>query len=336
MSGARPRSHSTTLASGAYFFHELPRELELLLAALEQVRLVQQHDVRDAELRAPRVRAVEVKPGGSVRGGFRVHDAHHGVQSDPGHLTELLVEGRHRLGGVHEAGGLYEEVVDVGDAFAVIGGFVEHAPHLRLELAAQGAAEASVGELHDAAHVLTGAAAGHDAVVVPRHELGVDVELGEVVDDAGDAQVLAVREHVTHHRGLAAAQPAGDEGGGQTAALGGCERGAELVVTEEVHGVLIAPRWAGGRGFVRIGARARTLHPRLHRSPAPPRHRARTALRRGANIPADTGRYIRGPYQAAEHVVPSPSERLPREQRSVNESRRSGGVAWTDREKLYE
>ena len=250
--------------------NKLVRLRQLLLAAVQQVHLVEQDDVGDGELLGPRLRAVEEEPGGAVARRFRVHDAHDGVQTNPRHLPERLIQRCDRLGGIDEAGGLYEEVVDVSDVTSVVAPVrtvVEHAPDLRLELPAEGAAEASVGELDDALDVLTGADAGHDAVVVASDELGVDVELGEVVDDAGDAQILAVREHVAHHRGLAAAEPAGDEGGGQAAALLGHERGAELVVAEEVHRVLLASRPAGGRGGVDIGART-LARDRSHRSHA--------------------------------------------------------------------
>ena len=90
-------------------------------------------------------------------------------------------------------------------------------------------------------------------------KLGVDVELGEIVHRARHLQILPIRQHVAHDRGLAAAEPPGNQRGGQPPAFGRRERGPELVVAEQVHRSRLLVLHRGGRRFVgtRHGGRAR-------------------------------------------------------------------------------
>ena len=81
----------------------------------------------------------------------------------------------------------------------------------RQEVVGHGAADAAVGELDDV--VLR---AGRDAAA--RQELAVDAELAELVDDEREAAAVGVAQQMPDHGGLAGAEEAGDDGGGD---LGG-------------------------------------------------------------------------------------------------------------------
>ena len=200
--------------------------------------------------------------------GFRVHDAHDAVQAHARELAEGLVERGDRLGRVDQPAGLDEEVVHRAHPVRLAPrAGVQHAPHLRLELPAQGATQTPVRELDDALVRARGPRAG----VLARHELGVDVELGEVVHRARHAQILSVREDVAHHRRLAAAEPTRDERRRQPALLRLGEHRSVLEGAVQVHRRRLPVRGGGRRGrhrrVVAVRERARAAGAGRAKSP---------------------------------------------------------------------
>ena len=136
--------------------------------------------------------------GGVDHGQHRVEPGDVG-EADAGGVAEVEGGGDgQRLG---DAGRLDEQVVE-----AALGG---EAAHLGQEVVAQGAADAAVGHLDQASR------RGAAPRVLGAHALGVDVHLGHVVDDDGDAQALAVAERMVEERRLAGAEEAGQDGDGQ-------------------------------------------------------------------------------------------------------------------------
>mmetsp|Transcript_12954 Transcript_12954/g.54366 ORF Transcript_12954/g.54366 Transcript_12954/m.54366 type:complete len:554 (+) Transcript_12954:569-2230(+) len=258
--------------------HERARSLELRfvtrgVARREEIDFVQEHDVGRGELARPRAVGGVLAASRVARdfrerlrseraprgGGLGVHDAHHAIKPNAREFPERLVQRQDGLRGVHQTAGLDEQVLDRARRARIrdarLPGDVQHLPHLRLQLAAEGAAQTPVRELHD----VSVAAARRCAPRFARHELGVDVELGEIVHRARHLQILPIRQHVAHDRGLAAAEPPGDQRGGQSPALGRRERGPELVVAEQVHRSRLLVLHRGGRRFVgtRHGGSAR-------------------------------------------------------------------------------
>src|SRR6185437_13363155 len=78
------------------------------------------------------------------------------------------------------------------------------------EILGDGAADAAIGELDHVVRRACGVAAAQE-------DLAVDAELAELVDDEGDAAAAGVGEQVAHEAGLAGAEKAGDDGGGDAA-----------------------------------------------------------------------------------------------------------------------
>ena len=99
-----------------------------------------------------------------------------------------------------EAGGLDDDVVKLAVAR-------QQLFHRRDEVVGDGAADAAIGQLDDVVlRAGFGAAAAQD--------VAIDAEIAELVDDQRDALALGLGEHVADQRGLAGAEEAGDDGGG--------------------------------------------------------------------------------------------------------------------------
>ena len=154
-----------------------------------QVRLVEQNDVGESDLilRLGRIVQPVLQPSG-------VGDGHHGVEL--GFAADVLVHEkrlRHRRG-IGEARGLHDDRVELALA-----------PHQPIddahEVAAHGAADAAVVHLE---HFLVDA----------DHELAVDADLAEFIDD--DRVFLPVRlaQDAVEQRGLPRAEIAGENGNG--------------------------------------------------------------------------------------------------------------------------
>ena len=84
---------------------------------------------------------------------------------------------------------------------------IEQLFHRWDEIVGNGAADAAIGEFDDV-FVFAGFRAA-----APQH-VAVDAEVTEFVDDQRDPLAAGIREHVTDQRGLARAEKAGDDGGG--------------------------------------------------------------------------------------------------------------------------
>jgi len=191
------------------------QELDLLVG--DEIRLVDQDDVRELNLIDEQIDqgALVVRPGllppirkqiGRVEvlgEPVRIHDRHHRVdfcnlgQGVPKLVGQVEGDGhRHRL---RDAARLDHQVVEP----AVVG--------QRLDLGEQvlphRAADAAVRHFHQAL-------LGLDEVRLFVDERGVDVDLGHVVDDDGDAAVLGVVEDVLEKCRLAGAEVAGENGNG--------------------------------------------------------------------------------------------------------------------------
>ena len=131
----------------------------------------------------------------------------HGHHAVDGHARLDLgpVEGAHQRLGQGEARGLDHDVLGRVGA-------VEQLPHGRHEIIGHGAADAAIGQFDD---VLL--AAGRIAAAL--QDLAVDAHVAELVDDQRDAAALGVLQHVADQRGLAGAEEAGDDGGGNLGGL---------------------------------------------------------------------------------------------------------------------
>ena len=112
-------------------------------------------------------------------------------------------EGRHQGGRKGQAAGFHDDAVELIRAF-------QQALHRRQEVVLHGAAEAAVGELHQAAvPFLFGAeAAGGD-------QIAVDAHIPEFVDDDGQA-LAALQQQVAQQGGFASPQEARHDGDGKT------------------------------------------------------------------------------------------------------------------------
>jgi hypothetical protein len=81
-----------------------------------------------------------------------------------------------------------------------------------------GAAQAAVGQLEQLAIGLPGFVAADAAAA---QQFTVDTEFAELIDDHGDAPAFGVLQQVAQQRGLATAEKAGNDGGGDLAGLHG-------------------------------------------------------------------------------------------------------------------
>ena len=158
-------------------------------AGVDQIGLVEQDDVGEGDLVLGLGRILEplLQPLG-------VGDRHHRVQFGLG--ADLLVheEGLRHRRGVGEAGGLDDDGVELALA--------SHEPvddaH---QVAAHGAADAAVVHLE---HFLVGV----------DHQLVVDADLAEFVDDDGVFLAVRLGQNAVEQRGLAGAEIAGEHGDG--------------------------------------------------------------------------------------------------------------------------
>ncbi len=114
------------------------------------------------------------------------------------------LESLHQRLGQGQAAGLDEDLVKVAAARHQLA-------HHREELFLHGAAQATVGQLENAALRLFFAAA--DGTLL--EDLAVDAEFAELVDDHRDAPAFGVVQHVPEQGGLAGAEEAGDDGDGE-------------------------------------------------------------------------------------------------------------------------
>ena len=138
----------------------------------------------------------------SGRGG--VHHGDHGVHGE--HACNLgPLEGLHQWFGQGEARGFDEDRVDL---IAARGQLLHHGEELFLHRAAH----AAVGEFVQRA--LDGRAAFVTADAAGLQDVAIDAQLAKLVDDDGDAATIGVVQNVAQQGGLAAAEKAGDDGGG--------------------------------------------------------------------------------------------------------------------------
>jgi len=86
-------------------------------------------------------------------------------------------------------------------------GPVDEFRHRRKEVVGHGAADAAVGEFDD---VVLGAALDPAAL----QDVAVDADVAELVDDDGEAATVRLLQQAADEGGLARAQEAGDDGGG--------------------------------------------------------------------------------------------------------------------------
>jgi hypothetical protein len=78
-------------------------------------------------------------------------------------------------------------------------------------------------------------------------DLAVDAQFAELVDDDRNAPAIGVLQNVAQQRGLAAAQKAGNDGGGDL----GCVLGQKLLCSEEKKAAASVPAANEGGGAVR-------------------------------------------------------------------------------------
>ena len=125
-------------------------------------------------------------------------------------LGDLVVheEGLRHRAGVGQAGGLDDHAVEVELALAPLLGQVGQRG---AQVLADRAADAAVVQLDDL------------LLAVVHQDLVVDVLLAELVLDDGDLLAVRLGEHALEQRGLARAEEAGEDGGGDEAlGHGGC------------------------------------------------------------------------------------------------------------------
>ena len=122
-----------------------------------------------------------------------------------GTVLEFPLEGRRHGHGLGDAGRFDDDLVVLAGARQV--------PDALDQVLAQGAANAAVGQLDEAVFAAGEVGAGGD-------EVGVDVYLGEVVDDHGQPAAGAVRQEIVQERGLAGAEEAGEDRHGSGGGMG--------------------------------------------------------------------------------------------------------------------
>ena len=200
--------------SGAHLQLQFARD-GFMLAAFQQVGLVEDHHVRAVQLVLEEfldgILVVEVGIGRALglHGGLIVGEAALGQRLGIDHGDDAIdsdarldlgpVEGAHQRLGQCEPRGLDHDVLRRVGA-------VEELPHGRHEIVGHGAADAAVGKFD---HVLV--AAGFHAAAA--QDLAIDADIAELVDDERDAAALGVLQHVADQRGLARTEEAGDDGG---------------------------------------------------------------------------------------------------------------------------
>jgi hypothetical protein len=157
--------------------------------------------------------AQEIMAGIVLEQVHRIDHRDHGVEAgDIGQAGARFVAkgkcggNRQRLG---DAGRFDQQIIE-----PPLGG---EAAHLGQKIVAQGAADAAIGHFHQR---LVGAG----KLGVGAHQIGVDIDLGHVVDDHRDALAVAVVQHAVEERGLARAQKARQHRDGQ-AGVGGLRFG---------------------------------------------------------------------------------------------------------------
>ena len=135
----------------------------------------------------------------------RIDHGDHGVE--PGDVRQALARGMAEV----EGGGDGERLGDAGafDQQVIEAVGLGEAAHLGQQVVAQGAADAAVG------HLDQGFLGGGELRAAVADKVGVDVDLGHVVDDDRHAQPLAVGENGVEQRGLAGAEEAGEDGDGE-------------------------------------------------------------------------------------------------------------------------
>ena len=143
------------------------------------------------------------------------------------------VEGLHQRFGQGQSGSLDQDVVDLGPA-------LDELAHHRVELFLHRATQAAVGQFIELPRALAAVLVATDAAAA--QNFAIDAELAELIDDDSDTPAFGVGEDVAQQCGLAAAEEASNDGGGDA----GCGR----------HGVLLRRRsCAGGEvGEVRSGS----------------------------------------------------------------------------------
>ncbi|MNV69389.1 hypothetical protein D3C71_1622960 [compost metagenome] len=102
-------------------------------------------------------------------------------------------------------------MVDVGAAR-------DQLAHHGVELFLHGAAHAAVGEFIELALLFDTVLVAADAAAA--QDVAIDAQFAELVDDHRDAAAVRVLQDMAQQRGLAAAQKAGDDGGGNLLAVG--------------------------------------------------------------------------------------------------------------------
>ncbi|MNT31180.1 hypothetical protein D3C72_1670050 [compost metagenome] len=143
----------------------------------------------------------------------RVHHGHHRVHGeDTGDLRPL--KGLHQWLGQGQPTGLDQQHINIGAALS-------QGLHHRKELFLHGAAHAAVGQFVDLALGCVGAAFVLATDGTGPEDFAVNTQLAELVDDDCHAQALGLFKDMAHQRGLAAAQKAGDDGGGNLGGLHG-------------------------------------------------------------------------------------------------------------------
>ena len=184
--------HRVLRRARVHVFKAVLQRLQVL--GRHQLRLADENLVRKAHLAACFLAVIELF--GRV---FGVHQGQYGVeQVRLGHLVVHKKGLRHRSW-VGQAGGLYHHAVKVKLAFALFLGQVAQGG---AQVLADGAADAAIAHLDD---LLGGV--GHQ-------NIAVDVFLAKLVFDDGDFLPMRLGENALEHGGLASAQKAGQDGGG--------------------------------------------------------------------------------------------------------------------------
>ena len=155
-----------------------------------EVGLVEQDDVGEADLLAHFARVVEVEDDM-----LRIDDSDDAVEDEGFFHLGVGEEGLRDGAGIGQAGGLDQHEVELVAALAQLGEDAD-------EVAAHAAADAAVVELED-------------LLVGLDDELVVDADLAEFVLDHGDALAVVLGEDAVEQRGLARAEEAGDDGDGE-------------------------------------------------------------------------------------------------------------------------